>query len=665
MRLLSLKIENWGPYAGVQQLDFDVSSSAPVVLVEGENERGKTSLFFALRYALYGEMRDHDDRAVKVEELANWDARDSGAEFWFGPILEFEYEGNHLELTRKHRGIIDHLDGIPVVKILESRTLLRVVGGDPFPEKDIDDTLKRVLHPDISQFFLFDGETLMRVEKVLKSDEGARFVKDSLERALGIPALRLARADVETLAEQAGAEVRKAAQAAKVSKKAANELQAAEDELSRAENDLRELLLLQAETQERLDSANAELEKVEGIKEAFYKRQEVEKRIQQGKSDLEDYEASICQILDATWWLPLGEKLSQAADEAMDALAKRTELDTRRAMLSSDYARIQSMLEVEGSRCQTCGQHLSLEAVGSLGTRAAELEALLADEPDGPSAEDLQLRARRMRTFSGAKERRVQLMELEADMRRTRLRIIDAERDYDTFTDVIKGNNMDIAALDSQAADAKENLVKISLHMSAAETRRTEALRKRKEATESIAKVSGVGGHTAHAELEVLKTLGIYLDQAVDEFREEMRKRIQSEGSQIFRQLTTEPDYAGLRIDGNYYLRIVDSNDRVVTRRSAGASQVVTMALIGALARCSVEEGPIVMDTPFARLDTGHRSRILKWSAALGSQVVLFVQSGEFERARDMEHLDGRVGRSYELRRIGPNATSIEKVTHG
>ena len=186
----------------------------------------------------------------------------------------------------------------------------------------------------------------------------------------------------------------------------------------------------------------------------------------------------------------------------------------------------------------------------------------------------------------------------------------------------------------------------------------------RKSATEKLATLTGVGGRTAGASLEVLKLLDTYLDEAISEFRNDMRARIQTEATSIFRQLTTEEEYAGLRIDGNYYLSIVDGNDRVVRRRSAGADQVVTMSLIGALSRCAVEEGPIVMDTPFARLDTGHRRRILQWTSTLGSQVVLFVQSGEFERERDLRWLDGRVGRSYVLRRVAANSTRIDGEPH-
>ena len=136
--------------------------------------------------------------------------------------------------------------------------------------------------------------------------------------------------------------------------------------------------------------------------------------------------------------------------------------------------------------------------------------------------------------------------------------------------------------------------------------------------------------------------------------------KVQIEASGIFKLLTSEADYQGLRIDGNYYLKIVDENDRVIDLRSAGADQIVTMSLIGALAKCAVDEGPIVMDTPLGRLDQRHRNNILNWISTMGSQVILFVQSGEFNRSRDLPQLGGRVGREYMLRREGSSRTRIE-----
>lgn len=59
------------------------------------------------------------------------------------------------------------------------------------------------------------------------------------------------------------------------------------------------------------------------------------------------------------------------------------------------------------------------------------------------------------------------------------------------------------------------------------------------------------------------------------------------------------------------------------------------------------------MDTPFGRLDVHHRKNILEFVPSMGSQVILLVQSGEFDRERDLTHLTGKVGREYWLVRDG------------
>ncbi len=58
---------------------------------------------------------------------------------------------------------------------------------------------------------------------------------------------------------------------------------------------------------------------------------------------------------------------------------------------------------------------------------------------------------------------------------------------------------------------------------------------------------------------------------------------------------------------------IIANNDRIISERSAGAEQIVAFALIGALNRSAVRKGPIVMDTPFGRLDRKHSENVLSF----------------------------------------------------
>ena len=53
MKLKKIELRNWGRYPSVT-LDVDSPKDKPVVLIRAKNDRGKTTFFYAIKYALYG-----------------------------------------------------------------------------------------------------------------------------------------------------------------------------------------------------------------------------------------------------------------------------------------------------------------------------------------------------------------------------------------------------------------------------------------------------------------------------------------------------------------------------------------------------------------------------------------------------------------------------------
>ena len=55
MRPIKLTMSAFGPYAGVTEIDFDKLGERGIYLVTGDTGAGKTTIFDAIVYALYGE----------------------------------------------------------------------------------------------------------------------------------------------------------------------------------------------------------------------------------------------------------------------------------------------------------------------------------------------------------------------------------------------------------------------------------------------------------------------------------------------------------------------------------------------------------------------------------------------------------------------------------
>ena len=663
MKLLKLTLNNFGPYFDTQSMDLDVSDNAPIILVYGENERGKTSLLRAIRWCLYTEVHNQGGSLMDEREFANYDARDSKEPFDVSVELEFEDQGTKSVLKRWMKVKENELEDTRI-EIISRGVDLRSNNGNPVAERDIPEQISRMLHKDISDFFLFDGETLTRFEQRLRSAEtSAALVRTSIEKVLGLPALQLISRDIEVLAAEANKEVQRVAKKSAENEKVLKEIDACSTAINDKQNDLVELRKIGKQLDEKSLDLEKQLAKVDSIKEAFHERKSIRDNKSDIQRDIVEIKDQIKTRISESWWAPAIPMIKKKSSEIDVMLASNTQLIGQINELQRKKLDLQQ--QVSTKKCSACQQVVNDEQIRNAEKQILEIETQLGSLPmPVNNVDDVAFTKRQLSDFledSGVEER---LRELDQDVMKRELRIDELTNKERALTEVLSGNTLDIAALESQYQRANEFIRESEKEIEKKEFELTELKAQLRNLQNSLNRET-TESSPIKKEAALLSTLEEVLKDSLEGFRRSMRERVGEEASEIFTQLTTEPDYSGLTITGKYYLEIVDSQKRIISRRSAGAEQIVAMSLIGALVRCAVRQGPVIMDTPFGRLDTGHRRRILEWAPTIGTQVMLFVQSGEFDRERDFEYLGNKVGREFRIQREASNRSSIVRANNG
>ncbi len=108
-------------------------------------------------------------------------------------------------------------------------------------------------------------------------------------------------------------------------------------------------------------------------------------------------------------------------------------------------------------------------------------------------------------------------------------------------------------------------------------------------------------------------------------------------------------------------MTIIHKDGEEIPVRSAGAEHIVALSLIGALQKNAPLRGPIIMDSPFGRLDEEHTINVINTLPNIAPQVVLFVYRSEIDSQVVREYLLSKLRSEYELTRQSARYTQLEK----
>ena len=192
MRINSIRLYNFSSYEGDNFFDFTSKNSKKnIVLIGGKNGAGKTSLFTAIKIALYGPLAygyvgANPYYISKIKELINTKAFQQDkvvSEVQIALLLKSEREFKEYVITRRW--------GVTNQKLNEDYYV--ELGGERLEIEEMsyfENYLRSIVPPDLFEFFLFDGE---EVGNIFSTTTYNSYVKNAVFTLCGMDVYEIIR----------------------------------------------------------------------------------------------------------------------------------------------------------------------------------------------------------------------------------------------------------------------------------------------------------------------------------------------------------------------------------------------------------------------------------------------------------------------------------------
>lgn len=146
MRPLKLKISAFGPYAGVAEFDFEKLGTGGLYLITGDTGAGKTTIFDAITYALYGEPSGKNREPSMLRSKYAVDSTPTEVE------LVFRYRDQEYTVRRNPEYEREAKRGGGTTKQGANAEILFPNGGIISKIKEVDQAIKEIVGIDRNQF---------------------------------------------------------------------------------------------------------------------------------------------------------------------------------------------------------------------------------------------------------------------------------------------------------------------------------------------------------------------------------------------------------------------------------------------------------------------------------------------------------------------------------
>lgn len=626
MILERLRVKNFRQYYGEQTIEF-ASGNRNVTVINGNNGAGKTNLFSAINWCLYGTFGGATNFGEIINKRALLDSK------VFKPEAEVELKFRHTDADDESTSYVAFRSTHEPGELRLSRITRKGVEEIKNPTL----VLNTILPSNVRTYFFFDGE---KIDDFAKLEHESQ-VKDAVYSVLQLQVLERGQQHLSAIGDEYERDLKKMdhdealSRAIDLRQNKTEEKKQAEIEMEGSRKELHSAQLV-------IRAVEVELLKQLDIKTDVQRRKECEKHKEDIEQELDEI-AKEMQALGTSAYFIVGRDAVLKAISIIDEKRNRGEIPSGiREQFIRDL--------LERLTC-ICGRPLpsdSKEAELLKGLIAHSLPSNLENrllETGG------QLRAIETKISSALRAITVQKKrkaKLDDDLNQV-------IRQSDEISQRLLNKGIqEVEILESKRQSAQKKaadlLISIGRHEQTIKTLEKDI----RDLDEELKKVKGLQGQAklTQGKLALSREAAQAITEVYELFGKIMREKIEQGVQDIFSKLVWKSSqFTKVELSDDFHLSVFDRwGAPARPELSAGERQLLSLSFIVALSRANGSDStaPMVMDTPFGRLDTIPRENICRQLPTLVDQFVLFVTGEELHgEARGI--LAPKIGKEYRL----------------
>lgn len=614
MKIKSIEYENFRNFRDFGSIKC--STDGKMTIIYGKNGDGKTTLHQLLQWVFYGQVKFNKTTTDHLYNLAFESEQEYGAVFEVMGRIDFEHADNQYSVTRKYtyrKGLDDS------EKIGEELSLLK--RDEDYNWKRVDrpvETIEKLLPSGLSDYFFFDGESMIADLRVKGKDSAGKLRKalysmfdlDVLESAVG----HIGRTDLRTT-------VLGKLYLSQANIASGSELSAIKTNIENAQNVIaditRQIGDAKVERAKKKELITKISEEIGGSKsKAEYETQRAEQKRQRDRC-LENAASDQTQFGDTVMDMFPRLLISKAVNDAKSKL--NLKVNTNNLPVGVNKKLISYLLKPSTVEC-ICGNklcdanrehiqaYLSLLPPRSYTSLYHEFTRTASQMGNGYEKDKIERIIRRV----------LDNLEGAADCDKRIKSLDEAEK-----------NSQDIEELVVNRIQAEERVTELDQMISQLESKNDKYklyLKQQMKKFDELTKMTSANKRIA-SKMDIMQTVAKYftdkLDTAATEYSEKLEENIQL----LLNDMLTSK--RNVSVSREFAVRVTDSfNDE---SKSEGQFAVVSFAYIGGILKMlkddqefSGKEYPLVLDGPFSKLDPDQRQNVVNMLPQFAPQVIVF-----------------------------------------